>query len=405
MKPTFMGDGPQGSGFSRCGFLNVMPPVLDRKHPSAADLEQAAHRRLPEFVWEYLYCGMGHGDAVKRNRHALDRIKLVPRHLVGSDETDMRTEFLGQTFSAPFGVAPVGLGGLAWPHSAESLARAAGEQAIPFVASTFAMASLETLYDCAGPCAWFQLYRPNVETIEEDLLHRAETTGYDVLLVTVDVPAPMRRDHDIRNGFSVPVRFDHRKLWQAALHPQWTFAMAREGFPSFQNLLPYIPNSLKGNDALHYLSDITTGHVTPGILRRLRKRWNGKLLVKGVLSPREAAMCQDLGVDGIVVSNHGGRQLAAAPAPCDMIRAIRSATGSDFALIADGGVRNGLDIARLLFLGADFVMMGRPFYYAVAALGHQGARYIMEIFKKEFKGTLAQLGCRTVGELGMLKAG
>ena len=382
-----------------------MQPALERKYPSAAYLEQAAQKRLPAFVWEYLYCGMGRGDAVKRNRHALDQVKLVPRYLIDSDEVTIHKEFLGQTFSAPFGVAPVGLGGLAWPNSAENLARASREQGIPFVASTFAMASLETLYDCAGPCTWFQLYRPNLTAIEEDLLNRAEAAGYEVLLVTVDIPAPMRRDHDIRNGFSVPVRFDFRKLWQAAMHPQWTFAMARKGFPSFQNLVPYIPEALKGNEELHYLSDITTGHITPDAIRQLRKRWNGKLLVKGVLSPREAAMCRDLGADGIVVSNHGGRQLAAAPAPCNMVRDIRTATGEDFALIVDGGVRSGLDIARLLFLGADLIMMGRPFYYAMAALGDPGARHIMKIFREELRGTLAQLGCKTVDELKTLRTG
>ena len=196
-----------------------MNTKLDKSFPSIDALEDAAAKRLPKFVLEYLSYGMGSGEAVRNNHDSLDRISLIPDYISNSDQVVLETNALGRAYSAPFGVAPVGLGGIAWPQSAEQIATQAKQDNIPFVASTFAMASLESIRQCAGGCAWFQLYRPNIESIESDLLQRIENAGYDVLIVTVDVPHAMRRDHDIRNGFSIPVDFDFTRLLQAITHP------------------------------------------------------------------------------------------------------------------------------------------------------------------------------------------
>jgi L-lactate dehydrogenase (cytochrome) len=376
-----------------------MDASLDRRFPSSADIERAALRRMPKFIRDYIFCGMGLGQAVRRNRKALDAVRLMPRYLVDADKVEIATTLFGQRYDAPFGVAPVGMGGLAWPGAADILATAANRHNLPFAAATFTTSSLENLHGKAQSRGWFQFYRPNIPEIAEDILSRAEATGYDVLIVTVDVPSPMRRDHDIRNGFSMPPHFSLRTGFELASCPAWSLAMARSGFPVFENVVPYIPAGLGKHDAMAFISDLVTGHITPEIIADLRARWPGTMVLKEILDPDEAMQCRDLGIDGLIVSNHGGRQLEAAPTASQMLPSIRAAVGPDFPLIADGGVRTGLDICRMLALGADFVLMGRPFYYAVAAMGDKGADHIMDLFKAELHCTMGQLGCASLPEL------
>ena len=359
-------------------------------------MESAARRKLPQFVWDYLYCGMGNGEAVRRNQRSLDAIKLVPDYLVSNDKVNLETEFLGTNYSAPFGVAPVGLGGIAWPLSAEHLAQAAKRDRIPFCASTFAMASLETLRDCAGEYAWFQLYLPSDREIETDILERAKNAGYENLIITVDVPHAMRRDHDIRNGFSIPLEWSLRNLYEVATHPEWAFSMLRSGFPVFENLNRYVPDNLSSNDSLEYLGKLTVGHITENTLTRLRQNWHGNILVKGILSAEDAMICKKTEMDGVIVSNHGGRQLEAAPAPTDILPNIRRAVGEDYKIIVDGGVRNGLDIYKIISRGANFVLLGRAYYYAVAAMGEQGPSHLNQVLYEELKSAVSQLGLRFI---------
>ncbi len=374
-------------------------PVLDRRFPAFVDIERAAMRRMPKFVRDYIACGMGRGGGVAHNRSALDAVKLVPRYLVDADCVDTSCKLLGQSFAAPFGIAPVGLGGTAWAKATETLAAAARDENIPFGAATFALASLEKLRVMAGSCGWFQLYRPNQAAIEEDILRRAETAGYSTLIVTVDVPAPMRRDHDIRNGFSLPLQFNARTAWQIAQCPAWAWAMLRAGSPTFETLMPYVPSGHTRDQALRFMTDLTANHVTPAMLEDLRKRWNGNLIVKGILDIEDAKRCRDTGADGLILSNHGGRQMEAAPSAIDVLPDIRAALGKDFPLIADGGVRTGTDVCRMIAKGANFVLLGRPFYYAVAAMGAPGATHAVRVLKAELQCAMGQLGCRTVEAL------
>ena len=380
-----------------------MDTRLNQKFPSVVDIERTALKRLPKFIRDYVRCGMGRGGSVKRNRDALDSIRLMPRYLVDADHVDTGTTLFGRKYDAPFAVAPVGMGGLVWPDSAIALASAARTHQIPFVASTFAISSLEAARQQAREFGWFQLYRPSVPQVEQDLLTRVKQSGYEVLIVTVDVPSHMRRDHDIRNGFTVPLKLDTATAWQIASHPAWALAMAKHwyktGYPEFENLTRYVPPGLGQQATMDFMVDLITGHITPSVVQHLRKLWNGKLVLKGILSAAEAVQARELGVDGIIVSNHGGRQLEAAPSPCEVLGEIRAAVGQEFTLIADGGVRTGLDICRMLSLGADFVMIGRPFYYAIAAMGVDGANHIMELFKAELGCTMGQLGCATIADL------
>lgn len=380
-----------------------MDPRLDRCFPSLAHIERQALRRLPKFIADYIYCGMGNGAAVRRNREALDAVQLLPRYSSTPASVDTGVDFLGRRWQAPFGIAPVGLGSFAWPRSAECLALQARHSNIPFCVASFALASLESLGTIAGESAWFQLYRPNRADIESDLIERALAAGYQTLMVTVDIPAPMRRAHDIHNGFGIPPRFDWNTLWQLLSHPRWSLALAshclKEGFPGFATLSPYVPEGLDPVQAMQFKSDLTLGNIDQQAMTRLRRLWPGKLIVKGVLDAEDALRYRDWGADAILVSNHGGRQLEAAPSALQQLPAVRAALGEGYPLLADGGVRSGIDICRMLASGADFVLLGRPFYYAMAAMGSPGAAHVIELLIEETRCAMAQLGCASLGEL------
>jgi L-lactate dehydrogenase (cytochrome) len=378
---------------------------IDKQYPSVSYMEAAAKRRIPGFARDYLVNGLGGGVSVRKNRESLDSVQLMPRYLSEADQPNIRCRLFGKEYNAPFGVAPMGLSGLVWPNSEKILAQAAKAHNIPYTLSTVATVSLEDIYAIAGENAWFQLYTPKEPDVLKDLLRRCAATGYDVVAVTVDVPYKTRREHDIRNGLSVPPRFDLKTLWQMMTHPEWALRMLFRGIPQFVNLTPYHGGGKSNNvrDSIEkstkYIEERMGLHITPRRFAEIRDMWRGTLLVKGVLDPAEAKAYVDLGADGVVVSNHGGRQLDAAPSAVDVLPQIRDLLGADVPILVDGGVRSGLDIARMLALGADFVLMGRPFLYAVAALNNKGGQHLMDIFKAELQSTMGQLGCSTLAEL------
>lgn len=377
-----------------------MNPRLNRKFPSTYDMERAALRRMPRFMADYVSGGMGLGLGLARNRETLDAVRLMPRYLVDGDTIDLKTSLFGQEFDAPFGVAPVGNGGSVWPGSAEALAAEARRRNQPFGVSTVAVSSLEKLKAAAGDMGWFQLYRPNVPEIEADVLRRAKDAGYKVLMVTVDVPDFLRRDHDIRNNFGSDFSLrDPATFWQLLTHPAWTFASWRHGMPKLETLLHYAPKAADRQERDRFVFSLLPGHVSADDLARIRDGWDGVMLAKGVLDPAEARLCREIGLDGVVVSNHGGRQLEAAPSAVDVLPAMRKAVGPDFALIADGGVRTGLDICRMLALGADFVLIGRAFYYAMGAMGLAGAPHVFDVLTAELRTMMGQLGVTCLQEL------
>ena len=380
-----------------------MNPRLDKKFPSVSLIERTALRRMPRFLADYFRCGMGNGEGVRRNRSELEQVQMVPMYSNDASAPSTAMTLLDQPYSAPFGVAPVGLGGLAWPGAPQALASAAAAHEIAFVSATFSFASLERLRLLGGQYTWFQLYRPNQAKIEMDLLKRTADAGYTTLVVTVDVPAKSRRDHDIHNGFSLPPRLSLRNIMDLLATPAWTTAIAsetlRNGFPNFENFVRYLPPGTNRQQGAAYQSAIILGHITSEVFANLRQAWPHRLIAKGILDPEDAKRYQNLGADALVVSNHGGRQLAAAPSAARMLPAIRNSVGPDFPLIADGGVRTGLDICRMLALGADFVLLGRAFYYALAAMGPVGADHIMHLLKDELTCTMAQLGCARIEDL------
>jgi L-lactate dehydrogenase (cytochrome) len=368
-------------------------------------MEAAARRRIPGFLLDFVTMGLGNGACVARNRQSLSEVRFLPRYLSEATNPDISCHLFGRRYDAPFGVAPMGLSGLVWAHAEVILAAAAKAHNVPYTLSTFATVDPENIRPVAGENAWFQLYSPKKPALVQTLLDRCRAAGYDTVMLTVDVPAETRREHDIRNGLVVPPTFDLKTVWQMVSHPHWALRMLRAGIPQFETVRPYYAagsashagRSIKAS--VRFIKENMGGHITAERFAQIRAMWPGKLLVKGVLDPAEAREYLAMGADGLVVSNHGGRQLDAAPAPVDVLPCIREAVGPEAAILVDGGVRSGLDIARMLALGANFVLLGRPFLYAVAALDRAGGEHAMRVLKAELRATLGQLGCPTLPDL------
>ncbi|WCT74356.1 alpha-hydroxy acid oxidase [Sphingomonas naphthae] len=352
-------------------------------------LRAAARRRLPRFVFDFIDGGAGDEGGIRRNRAALDAATLLPRALTGIDAPDLGVTLFGETYAAPFAVAPMGLANLVGPGTDAALARAAAAAGIPYALSTAATTSMETLAPVAGRSLWLQLYIGRDPAITEHLIGRAEALGITTLIVTVDTPVPGRRPRDVANGFSFPPRPRPRLLLDMALRPRWALTMARGGVPGFRNLAPSAPAG--GGSLIEMMRAQSSATTDWDTIAALRRRWKGALVVKGLLDPDDVVRAAGLGVDGVVVSNHGGRQLASLPAAITMLPAIRAAVGPEFPLLADGGVTSGEDVARLLAAGATMALVGKAMLYA-AALGPGGPVKLVAGMRDDLLGATIQLG-------------
>ena len=362
-------------------------------------MERAVRRRIPHFAADYMMGGVGEEVGLARNRSALKAISFEPRYVIDSIDPVLGVNILGRDYDAPFGIAPMGLGGIIWPLAAEHMARAAAARNVPFIVSTYGTSSLERIAEIAGENAWLQLYTPNDPDVLESLLGRTEAAGYSVLVVTVDVPFRTRRERDIASGLSVPPRFNLHTLLQILARPRWALEMLATGTPRFENMTRYVPPGATLDEQAYFLSDLTQGYISPDVLARIRDRWKRHLLVKGIMRPEDARICRALGMDGVIVSNHGARQLDAARAPVEVLGEIRAEIGPEMLMVADGGIRSGLDVARMLASGADFALLARAFAFAVAAIGARGPDHAMQILEAELAHTLGQIGCQHLGAL------
>ena len=362
-------------------------------------MRQAAKRRLPRMAFDFIDGGAGRESALKLNTAAFDSVRLWPRVLSDTTERSQAVELLGQRYSAPFGVAPIGMANLVTPGTDSALARAADRAGIVYVLSTAATTALEEI---AAECrsAWFQLYAGQDTSITHDLIDRADAAELPVLVVTADVPAPGKRIRDLNNGFTLPLRPSLRMAADLLRRPLWLLRIILGGAPRFANLAQYGGSSASATSLAELMSRQSSARLNWPLLESIRARWRRRLVLKGVLCPDDALRAARIGVDAIVVSNHGGRQLDAAPSTLDALKLVREAVGTTVKVIVDGGVRSGEDIARALALGADFVLLGRPFLYAVAALGlEQGPRQLIAQLTDELDRALAQLGCSHLAEL------
>ena len=370
---------------------------LDARFPAISDLRARARSRVPRFVWEYLDSATGDESVPRRNRAALDAVRFYPSVLHGEVTPDLSAELFGHRHPLPFGAAPLGMSGLIWPGAEHMIARAAAAEGLPAGLSTVATRPPEEIGPLAAPHGWFQLYPPRDPEIRADMLKRARDSGFSGLVLTVDVPVPSRRERQTRSGLTIPPKLTPRLVAQMAARPRWSLATARAGLPRLRTLDPYVEGAGRGLPSTGHVGYMLRTSPDLDYLRWLRAHWDGPLVVKGVLRAEDAALCEAEGVDAVWVSNHAGRQFDAAPATAEALPAIRAATR--LPLVFDGGVEGGLDILRALALGADFVMLGRAWHYAVAALGAGGPGHLVEILRRDLTANMGQLGARRYADL------
>lgn len=382
---------------SPCGTRYPRGMKPSRHHIDAArifttgDAKRRARRRLPRLVFDFIEGGTGRDNAVAANRAALDAIKLQPRVLRDVSKLDPSTRFLGQSFDVPFGIAPMGMCCLTHLEADRAMAAAARTFGLPVCLSTAASTSIEEMARRAGDRAWFQLYVGASAEAGLALADRARSAGYETLVFTVDTPHVSRRVRDMRNGFQVPFRIGPRQAIDFALHPRWALPMLMTTPPA--------PANFDMGAGRGFSRDEPRAGADWAFLARLRDHWQGRLVIKGVTSPEDAVRIRDLGADAIGVSTHGGRQLDAAPAAIDALPQVRAAVGPDMPLMFDSGIESGDDIARALALGADFVLIGRPWLYALGAAGPAGLFALAEVFRAELRSTMAQIGITRIADI------
>ena len=274
--------------------------------------------------------------------------------------------------AAPIGVAPLGMSGLIWPGADQALARTARANGFPHVLSTVATTTPEDVGPLAGDMGWFQLYPPRDDALRSDLLDRVEGAGYRTLVITADVPKGSRRERQRKAHIRVPPKITPRLMWQSVTHPAWSMAVLRHGIPRFRTIEQYLDGTSLASVA-GFVGASLGGSLSFDYVAEVRARWTGNIVVKGILDPADARRSIDVGADAIWVSNHGGRQLEAAPAAISCLPAIAAEIGDEVPVLFDSGVRSGADVARAISRGADFVFAGRPFYFGLGALGADGA--------------------------------
>ncbi|MBX2890370.1 MAG: alpha-hydroxy-acid oxidizing protein [Saprospiraceae bacterium] len=367
--------------------------------PSIEDLRERARRRIPRFAFEYLDGGCNEDVNLHKNTAELRAVELKPFYLSKHGVTDMKTELFGQVYDAPFGIAPVGLQGLMWPGAPEILAKSAFEHNIPFILSTVTTASIERIGELTEGKFWYQLYHPADNTMRDDILARAESAGCQVLVILCDVPTFGYRPRDIRNGLAMPPKMTMRNMLQILGKPHWAIRTLLHGQPHFATMKKYMPKGLDIKQLGLYMNQTFSGRLNEEKIAPIRDRWKGKLVLKGVASEQDTEMAIKLGLDGIIVSNHGGRQLDAGQSTIKSLADITPKYAGRIKIMMDSGLRSGPDIARALASGAEFAFLGRAFMYGVAALGERGGQHTISILKIQLKQVMEQICCERTSDL------
>jgi len=382
--------------------MKPYPTSMLEKYPAISDLEKKAKRRIPAVAWAYLSSGTGDELAVDRNREALNRIQYNPRFMHGEQSVDLTTSVLGKKYDLPFGIAPVGLSGLMWPGAEMILAKTAKDYNIPYCLSTVATQTPETIGPISQENSWFQLYTPRKREIRMDILERIKKAGYKTLVVTADVPYPSRRERTKRAGLRTPPKLTAKFLWGGISNPAWTRQVLKHGLPKLKTVIQYA-ESKQATKVFEELRSGFGGTLSWEYLKELRDEWDGHLILKGITHPEDALTAIKVGVDAIVVSNHGGRQFDAVPPAIDLLPIIKDAVGDKTTLMFDSGIRSGLDIIKAYQIGAEYVFLGRGFLSGVAALGNEGANHVCEILKEDLIANLLQLGIEDISGIKNLK--
>ena len=363
-------------------------------------LERLARRRLPRVLYDWVAGGVEDELGLARARQAFERIRIVPRYLRDVGSRELTTSLFGRTYKLPFGIAPTGYTGLLRRGGECMLAEESARTGIPYVLSGVSVEPLEKIVKIAPNHAWYQLYPARDAAVCDDLVRRARDAGYGTLVLTVDLPVTAKRERDIRNGFGVPVSLTPSRILDALAHPGWTLEYLRHGgLPPLGSWARYAGVGARPAEIATFVAQQGEPPQTWSDVDRYRRLFPGRLLLKGILHPDDARQALEAGVDGIVVSNHGARQLDRAPASLAALPAIRSVVGSRAVLLLDGGVRRGADILIALALGADFVLVGRSILFGLIAGGRPGAARAIDILATELSLTMAQAGMTSIVEV------
>ena len=369
----------------------------DTRYPSVADLKQRAKKRIPSFAFDYVDGGIDEEHGKRRNRDAWHEIELTPRYLRDVTSADLSTRVFGHEYAMPFGVPPVGLGNMMWPGSEMALASAAQKANIPYILSTFSTTELEKIAKVAPDVCWFQLYVPQKVEVMKDLLGRVKDAGFNALVVTLDIPVGAKRNRELKNGLKLPFSFTPKIIWEAMTHPKWSIETLIHGQPDFVNVLRYKEGPNEG--LAQFITNFNMHGVTRERIELIRELWDGPLVLKGIQHDQDIRDGIDIGVDGIIISNHGGRQLDAAPTSVRSLRELSLEARARLEVMVDCGIRTGMDVVRARSLGASMTFSGRSFFWGMGAMGQGGANQVIEIFRDEIDRSLKQLGCPAINAM------
>ena len=364
------------------------------------DLRRMAKRRLPRAVFDFFDGAAEDELTLRANRAAFERVRLLPKMLSGVDRIDTSTSILGGRSGLPIAVGPTGGIGFGWPFADVGVARAAAAAGVPYTLSTMATASIERIAREAGGRLWFQAYIFRERKMTMDLVERARAFGYEALMVTVDVPVGGKRERDFRNDFAIRFRFTPRNVLDFATRPVWVLDVLRHGMPALENVAGLAPEAKTTAEIASSVGQFWDADFDWDGLKAMRDRWKGKMLVKGTLRADEAGRLASIGVDAVVVSNHGGRQLDGAVAGLDALPPIARAVKGKMSVLVDGGVRRGVDAIKAVALGAEAVMLGRATLYGACAAGEAGASRALEILRDELVRSMQLSGVRSIAEIG-----
>ena len=369
------------------------------QYPSIADLKIQARKKIPRFAFEYLNGGCNDDVNIKRNNDEIRNVQLRPEYIKKFNGSSLKTSVFGIEYDFPFGIAPIGLQGLMWPNSPEILAKSAFKNNIPFILSTVSTSSIERISEITEGKFWFQLYHPAEDKLTNDLIIRTHDSGCKVLVILCDVPTFGYRPKDIKNGLSMPPKMNLNNFFQIFSKPHWAVETIKYGQPSFETLKPYMPKGLNLKQLGGFMNQTFDGRLNEEKIKKIRDNWKGKLVLKGVSSEFDVKQSIRLGIDGIIISNHGGRQLDAGPSSIKVLEKIAPKYGDKIEIMMDSGIRSGPDISRTLATGAKFTFLGRSFMYGVCALGKKGGDQTIHILKTELNQIMEQLCCEKISDL------
>jgi L-lactate dehydrogenase (cytochrome) len=373
-----------------------------KKAASALDYRELARRRLPRFLFEYIDGGSYGEVTLRRNVADLESVALRQRVLRDVSQLDLTTRLFGQDMRLPIALAPIGLAGMNARRGETQAVRAAAAAGIPFCLSTVSACPIDEVAKASPKPFWFQLYMIRDRGFMVDLLAQAKEAGCNLLMFTVDMPLPGSRYRDFRSGLAgAPgLRGSVRRTWQAMCRPGWAYDVGLRGRPHhLGNVAPVLGKNSGLEDFLGWMRENFDPTCTWSDLDFIRSRWDGPIVIKGILDTEDARAATDVGADGIVVSNHGGRQLDGVPSTARALPAIADAVGDRLTVLADGGIRSGLDVVRMMALGARGVLLGRAWVYALAARGEAGIAHVLQLFEAEMRVAMALTGCTSVRQI------